>query len=130
MDCYLESRIRHEAPDLMIVRKDGQPSDVQYVRLNDDGYVTEAFTYSEHAMSREKFDVHKYVLDVPGVGLLTPGTRVVYKDKDYVLLFGWHTNMSNQRIFTWYLEPLVSEDCIPLTLYQEMIDEIDIVHFR
>ena len=71
----------------------------------------------------------KYILNIPGVGNVAPGTRVIWKGKDYCLRFGWHTNISNQELYTWYLESL-EETCPPKTLYKPMINEIDLVHFR
>ena len=72
----------------------------------------------------------RYTLNIPGIGYIIPGSRVVWKEKDYVLQFGWHTNVSNQTIYTWYLEPLEGLDQTPKTLYYWMINEIEIVHFR
>lgn len=69
------------------------------------------------------FFIIKELLNVPGVGRLSPGTIVRYEDVDYVLLFGWHTNLSNQTIYSWYLTK--DKECH--TLYQEMIDKIDLV---
>ncbi len=72
----------------------------------------------------------KYALNVPGIGNILPDSRVVWKEQDFILKFGWHTNISNQELYTWYLLPLESEDPTPKTLYRWMINEIEIVHFR
>ena len=32
------------------------------------------------------------------LGYIPKGARVIYQDKDYLLNFGWHTNISNQTI--------------------------------
>ena len=78
----------------------------------------------------ETVQYQKYALKVPGLGNILPGSRVIWKEEDYVLQFGWHTNVSNQEIFTWYLLPLESIDTTPKTLYRWMIKEIELVHFR
>jgi len=79
--------------------------------------------------SESEFIVYNKVLLVPGIGYLTPGTRVVYEGQDYCLSYGWHTNISNQTILSWYLDSL--EVNAPMkTLYKEMIDKIELVHFR
>lgn len=84
-------------------------------------------------------------LPVPGVGYITPGAGVTYKNDKYILEFGWHLNTSNQRIYSWYLRPVgveyefdhslqyMSNPMTPLdssvckTLYYEMIDEIELI---
>lgn len=73
--------------------------------------------------SAGSFFLIKEMLEIPGIGRLSPGTIVRYKGKDYLLLFGWHTNPSNQTIYSWYLTK--NNECH--TLYQEMIDLIDLV---
>lgn len=86
--------------------------------------------------------VEENFLEVPGLGYLKPGTKVVLdtdKTTTYVLNFGWHTNVSNQTIYSWYLRPItevvnrdeeeymskskrvLSQD---KTLYREMIDHL------
>ena len=46
-----------------------------------------------------------------------------YENNTYVLLFGWHTNYSNQTIYSWY----ITNNNICHTLYKEMINKINLV---
>lgn len=55
-------------------------------------------------------------LYVLGIGFLLPGDIVKLKIdsmQTYELGYGWHTNVSNQTIYSWYLTP------IPITDYFE-----------
>ena len=52
-------------------------------------------------------------LYVVGIGLIIPGDLVKLKINDlkkYELNFGWHTNISGQNIYSWYLVPVEQED--------------------
>lgn len=112
--------------DFVVKSVDGTDLDIVNISLTN-GTFTGAST-SEKNYTPEEVVYYKEVLYVPGIGNLVPGTRVIIKEKDYLLRFGWHTNVSNQNIYSWYLESL-SEDIPPRTLYKEMIDEIEIVHY-
>lgn len=113
------------------------------VDVDTNGCYVIAHTEEGDQYSVNKLVVEKNFLHVPGVGHLRPGSKVRL-DRDpneYTLLFGWHTNISNQTIYSWYLRPVkefdnfncddnnymsspekaLSED---RTLYFEMIDKI------
>lgn len=127
----LDSCIESQDKDILIKSKTGEVLDIIDISV-DDGKIVSAFpkegTSDKDFIPSTEFDFFKEVLHVPGIGYITPGTRVIIKEKDYLLEFGWHVNISNQNIYSWYLVPL-SEDTLPKTLYKEMIDEIEIVHF-
>ena len=90
-------------------------------------------------------------LYVLGIGFLIPGDIVKLKIdscKVYELNFGWHTNVSNQTIYSWYLKPIKIEDYFKderkglfnesdpnitntgiLTFYKEYLSTIEVVEF-
>ena len=52
------------------------------------------------------------ILEIPGLGTALCGDRILLKHprkklEEFTLEFGWHTNMSNQKIYSWYLIPEV-----------------------
>jgi hypothetical protein len=78
-----------------------------------------------------------------GVGYLIPGdiVRLHLLDKRYYeVQYGWHTNVSNQTIHSWYLVPVNYDevrkevvyrtDSNILTLYKEYLDTIEVVDFK
>jgi hypothetical protein len=91
-------------------------------------------------------------LYVLGIGFLLPGDLVKLKinERDiYELNYGWHTNISNQTIYSWYLVPQKNDDYFKgeragifresdinitntgiLTFYKEFLDTIEVVEFR
>lgn len=114
--------------DILVKTKGGEIIEVASVTL-ENNTVTDVVTVDGDIYTSDLIDVYNKVLYVPGIGYLVPDTRIVYKDKDYLLKYGWHTNISNQTILSWYLESM--EESIPnKTLYKEMIDAIEVVHFR
>lgn len=114
----------------LTVIRDGEPT----VYLKDD------YTYTTECL---------YVL---GIGFLIPGDLVKLKinERDvYELNYGWHTNISNQTIYSWYLVPYETIDYFSgtrkgifresdinitntgiLTFYKEFLDTIEVVEFR
>ena len=103
-------------------------------------------------------DNYSYVTEclyVLGIGFLLPGDIVKLKIdelKEYELNFGWHTNISGQTIYSWYLVALPEEDYFYdqrngifnsvdlvdmnietkqiLTFYKEYLDTIEVVEFK
>jgi hypothetical protein len=92
---------------------------------------------------------------VLGIGFLIPGDIVKLKltdCKEYELNFGWHTNISGQTIYSWYLTPKKIEDLFIndrngihnnpdladmninnngiLTFYEEYLQTIEVVEFK
>lgn len=128
-NCKLDTCIiANDNYDLLIKSKDGKPINVSNVVL-DNNMVSSVTTDTGDIVTIDKIDVYNKLLYIPGIGYLVPETRIVYKDKDYLLKYGWHTNISNQTILSWYLESM-EEDVPAKTLYKEMINDINIVHFR
>ena len=75
---------------------------------------------------------------VKGLGYLPEGSIVEYNGKYYVLYFGWHKNISNQEIYSWYLVEthtnqnlarFVPKNPECKTLYKWMIDKLNKVIF-
>ena len=91
-------------------------------------------------------------LYVLGIGFLLPGDIVKLKIdscKTYELNYGWHTNVSNQTIYSWYLVPQENKDFFEeerkgffhkqepnitntgiLTFYKEYLETIEVVQFK
>lgn len=102
-------------------------------------YTSGNFTYTTECL---------YVL---GIGFLIPGDKIrlkIDKPQVYELNYGWHTNVSNQTIYSWYLTPIPIEDYFQsernglfnesepnitntgiLTFYKEYLDTIEVVEF-
>lgn len=117
-------------PDMLFRDKEGNILPVTEVHLNEDSNIESIYRSDpEIVQITEEFSFEKHLLFIPGVGHVCPGVRLIYKEKDYVLLFGWHTNISNQTIYSWYLHSL-DDDSPDKTLYKSMIEEIETVHFR
>ena len=116
--------------DVLTITKDGST----------ETYNSDEYTYTTECL---------YVL---GIGFLIPGDIVKLKINEcdtYELNYGWHTNISNQTIYSWYLVPIKQEDFFRderkglfnksdinitntgiLTFYKEFLDTIEVVEFR
>lgn len=130
MDESLSSRVFNDAESMFIFTDlDSNIIDVGRVILDNESKISAVITRTEDILYPDEVVFGRYALNIPGIGEVLPQTRIIYKDKDYVLLFGWHKNISNQEIYSWFLRPL-EEDVPDKTLYKEMIDEIEVVHFR
>lgn len=127
MDKILKSCKIEEPSDLYIIFNDGVDREITSVNLSPEGNVVSVVTPTETLT--EGFIVSNTALYVPGLGYLVPGTIIIYQDNDYVLKYGWHTNISNQTIYSWNLESLDS-NIPPKTIYKDMINKIDTVHYR
>ena len=136
-EVFVPSQIPEEAPDLKFYKLvDGVEVVPRTVKFNTSGQVEEVTSIEEVTYGRHELEIVSMSLEVPGVGFLRPGTRVRIDDDTFVLNFGDHTNISNQRIISWYLtpdgaqctpDPLGRAVCIDRTLYTEMIDQIDLI---
>lgn len=118
---------------LIVATEDGDQTTV-------DTYESGQYTYTTECL---------YVL---GIGFLIPGDLVKLKvnERDvYELNYGWHTNISNQTIYSWYLVPQEITDYFSgtrkgifresdinitntgiLTFYKEFLQTIEVVEFR
>lgn len=102
-----------DCPDLKFYEiSTGYELEVSSVIVNEKGQIYKVFTsdengeiYHEYLVPEEAVMISNW-LPVPGLGFLRPGTYVTYKHEKYCLMFGWHTNISNQEIYSWYLEPI------------------------
>ena len=116
-------------PDLFVRRKDGKDIRIIQLNLGEDGRVESALDEYEFTHYRDDLEISKNYLNIPGIGFILPESRIIWRNRDYVLKYGWHTNISNQTICTWYLVSL-EEETPPKTVYAEMIDQFEIVHFQ
>lgn len=127
----LNGNVYKQSPGMIFTDKTGERVPIVDVQLDaETSEIAVLIDDMGNIISPEDVIYQRYTLYVPGVGTILPGSRVIWKERDYVLQFGWHTNVSNQTLFTWYLEPLEGNDLVPKTLYQWMIKEIELVHFR
>lgn len=97
-------------------------------------------TYLDENETEVTLDVDQYtytdlVLDIPGVGYAYSGD-IVYveqfrqKPSQFQLLFGWHENVSNQKIFSWYLKPTPDSnvDYIKTLYYEDLTNIVGVNH--
>ena len=90
-------------------------NNVSSVDLDTEGNIVFINTTDGNKLRASDYIIVQELLNVPGVGKLKPGTRVVLEENpyiEYVLRFGWHTNISNQTIYSWYLYPIKQEEII------------------
>ena len=94
-------------------------------------------------LTNTEYEYTRESVFVLGVGYLIPGdiVRLHLLDKRfYEVRYGWHTNVSNQTIHSWYLVPInynevtkevayLTQSAI-LTLYKEYLDTIEVVEYR
>lgn len=140
----INCQIYPNKPNIKVYNKESPYTQLSIteVSLDTDGKIVFVRTEDGSQVVAEDTIIYQDFLEVPGVGYLKPGT-FVRLDKDstkYVLLFGWHTNISNQTIYSWYLRPLVEyspedtgreymsspekELSVDRTLYYDMINHI------
>ena len=94
-------------------------------------------------LNPDEYEYTRETVFVLGVGYLIPGdiVRLHLLDKRmYEVRYGWHTNVSNQTIHSWYLVPVnfneVTKevaywtDSFILTLYKDYLDTIEVVEYR
>lgn len=65
-------------------------------------------------MDSSHFVYTNLILDIPGLGTAVCGDTILLKRprkniEEYILEFGWHTNISNQKIYSWYLVPALKD---------------------
>ena len=76
----------------------GEFSTIRYVENGENKHLTsDNFTYTN------------LILNIPSLGFAYCGdiiylNRYREKPQEYVLQFGWHENVSNQKIYSWYLQ--------------------------
>ena len=126
------------------------------VSLDDNGQfdtVTQVLGGVTYTYNKSEFTYTTQCLYILGIGFLIPGDIVKLKIDDinkYELNFGWHTNISGQSIYSWYLKPVPVEkyfeqrdgifqnaDLVDmnieytqiLTFYEEYLDTIEVVQF-
>ena len=141
MECY----VPYDPSDnntITVYDTNGIRVNVSSVDLDTDGNIVFINTTDGNKLSADDYIIVQELLNVPGIGKLKPGTRVVLEENpyiEYVLEFGWHTNISNQTIYSWYLYPIRQEEIIsdkeymskPVqrlsvakTVYESVVDQI------
>ena len=94
---------------------DGSPIlNVKHIVLDDLGRVSSIIYLNDNdeelELSSSEFTYTNLILHIPGVDHLAYcGDKLFLArfrecPKEYTLNFGWHENVSNQKIFSWYLE--------------------------
>lgn len=123
-------------PDIKVFFKDGTEIILSEIILSPSGEIISVISTDGHEYFKDDIDICQNFLEVPGVGFLKPGSIVRIKGQEYILNYGDHTNISNQRLISWYLTPHGAEMKLdPLgrataedrTLYVSMINDIDLV---
>lgn len=125
------------------IQKDGQFGDLHIEvevppEIEGDEPTTEIRT-----LSNTEYDFTRETVFVLGVGYLIPGDIVklhLLGHRTFEVRYGWHTNVSNQTIHSWYLVPIdynsftqevvYKTDSKILTLYKEHLETIEVVEFR
>lgn len=109
MNSIIKDQIFNPSPDIKAYSKfTKQEIPLTKVDLDTNGNIVYLYATNEEQYSSDDVDIYKNFLHVPGVGDIKPGT-LLNLDNDnttYVLLFGWHTNVSNQTIYSWFIRPL------------------------
>lgn len=141
MECYVPYDLS-ENNTITVYDTNGIRVNVSSVDLDTDGNIVFINTTDGNKLSADDYIIVQELLNVPGVGKLKPGTRVVLEENpyiEYVLEFGWHTNISNQTIYSWYLYPIKQEEIISdkeymskpeqrlsvaRTVYESVVDQI------
>lgn len=126
------------------------------VRIDDNGqFDVLTVVDSEHISHIYPKNSYTYTTEclyVLGIGFLIPGDIVKLKINEcveYELNYGWHTNISNQTIYSWYLVPKKHPDLFKedrkgifresdinitntgiLTFYKEFLETIEVTEFR
>lgn len=124
-------------------------TNISHILINSMGEITTIIIINENneddtvEYNQDEFYYLDESLFVLGIGNLLPGDIVKLKHTDftkYELNYGWHTNISNQTLYSWYLKPL-NEEYLPfdsgyladgknITLYKEYLDTIEVVEYR
>lgn len=141
MECYVPYDLS-ENNTITVYDTNGIRVNVSSVDLDTDGNIVFINATDGNKLSADDYIIVQELLNVPGVGKLKPGTRVVLEENpyiEYVLEFGWHTNISNQTIYSWYLYPIKQEEIISdkeymskpeqrlsvaRTVYESVVDQI------
>ena len=127
------------------------------VNIDDNGQFDSLTVIDDSVESTKYYTKDEYTyttecLYVLGIGFLLPGDLVKLKINEryvYELNYGWHTNISNQTIYSWYLVPQKVDDYYAdsrkgifresdinitntgiLTFYKEFLQTIEVVEFR
>ena len=128
------------------------------VSIDDNGQfdtLTQEYDGSTTTYAKGEYEYTTECLYVLGIGFIIPGDIVKLKitdDKAFEINFGWHTNISGQTIYSWYLVPVKSIDYFYdkrdgifnysdlaemnmestgiMTFYKEYLDTIEVVEFR
>lgn len=80
------------------------------VNLNDSCEIESVIDVNGKKYTKDSFIYTNLILEVPGLGSALCGDLITLKVKnkisEYTLGFGWHINVSNQKLYSWYLLPL------------------------
>lgn len=96
-----------------------------------------------HTLTNTEYTFTRETVFVLGIGYLIPGDIVklhLLDDKTFEVGYGWHTNVSNQTLHTWYLKPVdynifTKEVAYKtthkiITLQKQHLETIEVVEFK
>jgi hypothetical protein len=94
-----------------------EPIKVTSAEFDDSGSITKVTGTSNGITAiydSSQFVYTNLILEVPGLGTAVCGDKLLLKPPrkkldEYTLEFGWHTNYSNQQIYSWYLIPVITD---------------------
>ena len=113
-------------------------NNVKSMNLSDSGAI-ESITYNDNdneiTLNYGEFTYTNLVLAIPGIGYAYCGD-IIYLEQfrkeptQLELAFGWHENVSNQKIFSWYLKPTPKSNInyIKTLYYDDLTNIIGVTH--
>ena len=123
-------------PPFRFTSLDGKVIKVASATFNEYGGISSITDIEGTSFEEGQFRYERELLLIEGFGQIPEGAYLKYRGETYLLCFGWHTNGSNQVIYSWYLQSLkddqdkMKDPYSQKTVYRWMIDEIDLVSFR
>ena len=102
---------------LFYSRETGDLLSVSKIFLDASGQIDKIIA-TQHGITAEyestDFVYTNLILEIPGLENAMCGDKILLKHprkklEEFTLEFGWHTNISNQKIYSWYLIPEVTD---------------------
>lgn len=112
MNIEVQNQIFKDSSDIKVYDNNGTQLSVVSANYNSEGKLTSIITAEGTTYDSSSIKYYKNLLTVPGVGYLRPGTVVKYNNDLYILNFGWHHNISNLTIYSWYLTPYNTDNSV------------------
>lgn len=85
-----------------------------------------------HSIPVGEFKYTNLILKIPNLGFAYCGDHVFLQEyrkntQEYILDFGWHENISNQQIYSWYLKKFNAKgelECNKTLYYDDLVNII------